>query len=121
IFTIYGLISWGHLVLDNPASEHGKDVDNLMNITWVLIFIVQAVTQVLLHYFAFKYRGEKSKKALYFADSNRLEFIWSVIPAVVLAVLILYGLYAWTNIMFVNEDEEEVIVIELYAKQFSWE
>ncbi len=121
IFTIYGLFKWGHLVLSNPASEHGVDVDRLMNITWVLIFVVQAITQVLLHYFAFKYRGKQGNTALYFADNDRLEFIWSVIPAVVLAGLILYGLYAWTNIMFVNEEEEDVIVIELYAKQFSWE
>ena len=92
-----------------------------MNITWILIFIVQFITQLLLHYFAFKYRGAKDTKALYFADNNKLEFIWSVIPAVVLAGLILYGLYAWTNIMFVNEKEEDVIVIELYAKQFGWE
>lgn len=121
IFTIYGLIKWGHFVLSNPASEHGKEIDRLMNITWVLIFIVQAVTQVLLHYFAFKYRGKKDQKALYFADNSRLEFIWSVIPAIVLAGLILYGLYAWTNIMFVNEKTEKVMVVELYAKQFQWE
>ncbi|AWI25385.1 cytochrome c oxidase subunit II [Flavobacterium pallidum] len=121
IFTIYGLLKWGHFVLSNPASEHGKEIDRLMNITWVLIFIVQAVTQVLLHYFAFKYRGKKDQKALYFADNSRLEVIWSVIPAVVLAGLILYGLYAWTNIMFVNEKTEKVMVVELYAKQFQWE
>lgn len=120
IFTIYGLAVWGGLVLTNPASEHGVDVDRLMNITWVVIFLVQAVTQALLSYFTFKYRGKKGNVALYFADNDRLEFVWSVIPAIVLAGLILYGLYAWKNIMFVDEDEE-VIVIELYAKQFSWE
>ena len=119
IFTIYGLIKWGSLVLHTPASEHGGDVDNLMNITWILIFTVQAITQVLLHFFAFKYRGNKDKRALYFADNNKLEAIWSVIPAVVLAGLILYGLYAWNNIMFVDE-EEDTIVIELYAQQFNW-
>ncbi|MFV8368429.1 cytochrome c oxidase subunit II [Flavobacterium sp. LB2R40] len=119
IFSIYGLFKWGPLVLHTPASAHGAEVDNLMNITWVLIFIVQAITQVLLHYFAFKYRGKKDQKALYFADNNKLEAIWSVIPAVVLAGLILYGLYAWTNIMFVDEDEDTV-VIELYAQQFNW-
>jgi cytochrome c oxidase subunit 2 len=119
IFTIYGLFKWGGLVLHTPASEHGGDVDSLMNITWILIFVVQAITQVLLHYFAFKYRGKKDQKALYFADNNKLEAIWSVIPAVVLAGLILYGLYAWNNIMFVD-DEEETIVIELYAQQFNW-
>ena len=119
IFTIYGLLKWGHLALHTPASEHGGTVDNLMNITWVLIFTVQAITQVLLHYFAFKYRGKKDGKALYFADNNKLEAVWSIIPAVVLAGLILYGLYAWTNIMFVNDDEE-VIVVELYGQQFKW-
>ncbi|MFV8321507.1 cytochrome c oxidase subunit II [Flavobacterium sp. LS2R12] len=119
IFSIYGLFKWGPLVLHTPASAHGGEVDNLMNITWILIFIVQAITQVLLHYFAFKYRGKKDQKALYFADNNKLEAIWSVIPAVVLAGLILYGLFAWTNIMFVDEDED-TIIIELYAQQFNW-
>jgi cytochrome c oxidase subunit 2 len=119
IFTIYGLITWGPLVLHTPASVHGALVDGLMNVTWVLIFIVQAITQVLLHYFAFKYRGKKENKALYFADNNKLEAIWSVIPAIVLAGLILYGLYAWTNIMFIDDDEDTV-TIELYAQQFNW-
>lgn len=119
IFTIYGLFKWGGLALHTPASAHGAQVDNLMNISWVLLFIVQAITQVLLHYFAFKYRGKKDQKALYFADNNKLEAIWSIIPAVVLAGLILYGLYAWTNIMFID-DEEDTVVIELYAQQFKW-
>ncbi|MFE3869891.1 cytochrome c oxidase subunit II [Flavobacterium sp. ZS1P70] len=119
IFTIYGLFKWGPLVLHTPASEHGSLVDSLMNISWVLLFVVQAITQVLLHYFSFKYRGKKEQKALYFADNNRLEALWSVIPAVVLAGLILYGLYAWTNIMFIDE-EEDTVVIELYAQQFKW-
>ena len=119
IFTIYGLFKWGPLVLHSPASEHGSLVDSLMNISWVLLFVVQAITQVLLHYFSFKYRGKKEQKALYFADNNRLEALWSVIPAVVLAGLILYGLYAWTNIMFIDE-EEDTVVVELYAQQFKW-
>jgi len=119
IFTIYGLIEWGGLVLHTPASEHGATVDSLMNITWVLIFLVQAITQVLVHYFSFKYRGKQGNKALYLADNNKLEVIWSGIPAIVLAGLILYGLYAWTNIMFVDENED-TIEIELYAQQFKW-
>ena len=120
IFTIYGVFTWGPLVLHTPASAHGGQLDNLMNITWVLIFIVQTITQALLYWFSFKYRGRHDQKALYFADNDKLEFVWSVIPAVVLAGLILYGLYAWTNIMFVNEKEEDVMVVELYAQQFNW-
>ena len=120
IFSIYGLFAWSHLILGTPASEHGSTVDNLMNTTWVLLFIVQAITQVLLYWFTFQYRGRAGQKALYFADNDKLEFIWSVIPAITLAGLILYGLFAWTDIMFVDEDED-VLVVEVYAKQFAWE
>ncbi|WP_298138403.1 cytochrome c oxidase subunit II [Flavobacterium sp.] len=119
--TIFCIVKYGDLpLMDSSASEHGKEVDQLMWISMILIFFVQTITQALLHYFAFKYRGKKGQKATYFADNNKLEFIWSSIPAVVLAVLIFYGLYAWTDIMFVDEDED-TIVVELYAKQFGWE
>src|SRR5690606_4475563 len=122
IFTIYGLFEWGGLVLiSNAAAEHGKDVDNLMAISFIMIFVVQFITQALLHYFAFKYRGVEGRKALYFADNNRLEAIWTIVPVIALSILILYGLYTWNNVMFVDPEEEDVIYVELYAKQFSWE
>lgn len=121
--TIYCLWNYSKFpLIGDSASAHGPEIDNLMIITLCLIFFVQTITQALLHYFAFKYRGKQGQKALYFADNNRLEFIWSIIPAIVLAGLILYGLYAWTNIMFVDDkDKEDAIVIELYAQQFKWE
>jgi len=120
--TIYCVVKFGHFpLMSNPASEHGVEVDRLMWISMILIFFVQTVTQALLHYFAFKYRGKKDKTALYFADNNKLEAIWSIIPAITLAGLILYGLYAWTNIMFVDEETENPMVVEIYAKQFGWE
>lgn len=120
IFTIVNLVKWGHLpLLSNSASEHGSQVDTLMIISLVIIFIVQTVTQFLLHYFAFKYKGEKGRKALFFADNNTLEAIWTIIPVITLAGLIIYGLFTWTDIMNINEDEDP-LVIELYAQQFNW-
>jgi len=102
-----------------PASEHGADYDQLMWISFAIIFFVQTVTQFLLHYFGYKYRGEKGKKALFYADNDKLEFIWTIIPVIVLASLILYGLYSWVNIMDIN-DEDDPLVVELYAQQFNW-
>ena len=120
LFTIYSLYAWGEFVLGTPASEHGVEVDNLMEISMWLIFFVQTVTQFLLHYYSFKYRGKEGRKALYFADNNKLEAVWTIIPVIVLAVLILYGLYTWNQIMYYDEDED-VMYVELYAKQFGWE
>ena len=120
LVTILSFVYCGDFPLvSNSASEHGKEVDHLMIISMAMIFVVQTITQALLHYFAYKYRGKKGNVATYFADNNKLEFIWSSIPAIVLAVLIFYGLYAWNDIMFVDKDEE-VIVVEVYAQQFKW-
>ncbi|HEX9828141.1 MAG TPA: cytochrome c oxidase subunit II [Flavobacteriaceae bacterium] len=106
-------------LMSNSASEHGQQLDNLMIVSMVIIFIVQTITQFLLHYFAFKYKGEKGKKALFYADNNTLEAIWTIIPVIVLAGLIIYGLFTWTSIMNVDESEDPM-VIELYAQQFNW-
>jgi len=120
LITIWSMVQYGDLPLMwNSASAHGPQLDNLMIISMVLIFVVQTITQFLLHYFAFKYKGEKGKKALFYADNNTLEFIWTIIPVIVLAGLIIYGLFTWSAIMNVNEDDDPLI-IELYAQQFNW-
>lgn len=106
-------------LISNSASAHGPEIDNLMIISMVVIFIVQTFTQFLLHYFAFKYKGEKGKKALFYADNNTLEAIWTIIPVIVLAGLIIYGLFTWSSIMNVEENDD-VMVVELYAQQFNW-
>jgi cytochrome c oxidase subunit 2 len=117
--TIFSFSKYGKMVLPMPASEHGVDYDRLMWISFAIIFIVQTITQFLLHYFGYKYRGEKGKKALFYADNDKLELIWTIIPVITLAALILYGLYSWTNIMDIN-DEGDPLIVELYAQQFNW-
>jgi cytochrome c oxidase subunit 2 len=117
--TIFSFWKYTKVLLPAASSEHGVDVDNLMLWSMVIIFLAQTITQFLLYYFAYKYRGEKGKKALFYADNDRLEFIWTIIPVIVLAGLILWGLYTWTNIMDINDDDDPLIV-ELYAQQFNW-
>jgi cytochrome c oxidase subunit 2 len=117
--TIFSFYKYSKFLLPEAASAHGGIYDQLMWVSMGIILFVQTITQALLHYFGYKYRGEKGRKALFFADNDRLEFIWTIIPVIVLAGLILWGLYTWTNIMDVNEDDDPLIV-ELYAQQFNW-
>lgn len=120
VITIVCFVLWGDLpLMSNSASEHGPQIDNLMIISMVIIFIVQTITQFLLHWFSFKYKGEKGRKALFYADNDKLEFIWTIIPVIVLAGLIIYGLFTWSDIMNVEQDDD-TLVVELYAQQFNW-
>ena len=120
LLTIYCFATYHTFFLPESASEHGVEYDRLMVISFVIIFIVQFITQGLLHYFAYKYRGKKGNQALFFADNDRLEFIWTIIPVIVLAGLIIYGLFTWSDIMNIDEEEGDPLIIELYAYQFDW-
>jgi len=117
---IYCLIFMNVLMLPESASIEGEHDDRLFNITFILIGVVQFLMQFLLFYFSFKYRGKKENKALFYADSHKLEAIWTITPAVVLVVLIGYGLWQWNNIMDLS-DAEDPLIIEVYSKQFQWE
>ena len=120
VITIVCFIKYGDFpLMSNSASEHGSKIDNLMMISMALIFFVQTVTQFFLYYFAYKYKGQKGNKALFYSDNHKLEFLWTIIPAIVLTILITYGLVTWSDIMNVDQDEDP-IVIELYAQQFNW-
>jgi cytochrome c oxidase subunit 2 len=117
---IYSFAKYSVILLPDAASLEGENYDTLYVVTMVLILIVQAITQFLLFYFAFKYRGVKGRKALFYADSHKLELIWTIVPAVVLAGLVLYGLSVWIDVMDTS-DAENPLIVEVYAKQFSWE
>ncbi len=116
---IFSFWEYGKVLLPESASEHGVEIDQLWLISMILIFIVGIITQWLLHYFAFKYRGRVGQRAVFYADNDKLEFIWTIIPVIVLAGLIIYGLFTWTDIMNIN-DEDDPMVVELYAYQFDW-
>lgn len=119
LVTIYSFVSYTKVLLPDSASEHGYTYDKLMLISFLVIFFVQTVTQALLHYFAYKYRGINGRKASFITHNNKLELVWTVIPAIVLFVLILYGMTTWSDIMNF-EDDEDALVVELYAAQWNW-
>ncbi|KAB2813747.1 cytochrome c oxidase subunit II [Phaeocystidibacter luteus] len=114
------IIGWGDVMLDTPASEHGSDYDFLWDVSMAIIIVVFVIVQPILFYFAWKYRGTKGRKATYYEHNNRLELIWTVVPALTLAVLIIYGLTTWSNVMNPDNEDQEPIVVELYAQQFYW-
>ena len=100
------------------ASAHGTLIDSLFNTTLFFTGIVFVATHVALFYFAWKYKAEAGVKAEYIAHDTRLEIIWTAIPAVVMAILVVFGLSAWNEIM--ADTDDEWIEIEATGYQFGW-
>jgi heme/copper-type cytochrome/quinol oxidase subunit 2 len=101
-----------------PASEHGVQLDWLMSFNIWIITAVFFLVNTLLFVFAWKYAYDKDRKATFFPHDNRLELIWTVIPSIVLAVIIIYGLQTW-NVM-TGDASADALRVELYSKQFDW-
>lgn len=112
------LALYGNGKMPEAASVHGQDVDWLFNINWIIVFTVFLSTNFLLFWFAYKYSYHPERKAYYFPHDNKLEMIWTVIPAAALAVIIILGLMTWNNIT--GKPSDDAVVVELYAKQFDW-
>ena len=100
------------------ASEHGAVTDNLFWITMAVTGIVFLITQILLFTFPYKYQYKPDNEALYYPDNNKLELLWTLVPAVVLTLLIFTGWRAWVDIMDKAPDDSEQI--EIMGYQFAW-
>ena len=106
-------------MLGEPASNHGERIDNMLEITIIITDIVFIITQILLFWFSFKYQERENQKAYYYPHNNKLELIWTVIPAIVLTVLVGFGLYYWFQIT--GEAPKNAQIVEVTGKQFNWE
>ncbi len=120
------------------ASAHGGLLDNLFDVTLFFTGLVFIITQIALFWFAYKYAGRKGGKSTFIPHDNKVEVIWTVVPAVVMCFLVIRGLIAWNEVMAdipedavaavipldageLNADgKEEYMEIEATGSQFLW-
>lgn len=115
---VYMMFKYGSGLIPEAASEHGEQIDFLYSINWVIVLLVFFLVNTVLFVFAIKYRGKEGNKAYYFAHDNRLEMIWTVIPAAALAVIIILGLRTWNDIT--SKPSDDTKIVEVFGEQFSW-
>ncbi|NDC76489.1 MAG: cytochrome c oxidase subunit II [Chitinophagia bacterium] len=106
------------LFVQPAASDHGEKIDNMLWLTLAVTGLVFFITQILLFWFAYKYQYSEKRKAHFFAHSNKLELIWTVVPAIFLTVLVGLGLYYWFGIT--GPAPKDAQLVEITGKQFNW-
>jgi len=116
--TVWEFAVHGPRTLPEAASEHGKMIDKMFDITLYLTGFVFVVTQIALFWFAYRYQAKEGRKALFYAHNNRLEVVWTIIPAIALTVLVLNGFSMWSTIT--DKAPEDSNEIEVFAYQFGW-
>jgi cytochrome c oxidase subunit 2 len=125
VFLVLGLIGvyWCNelykgKILGKAASDHGEKIDQMLYITITITGVVFFITQILLFWFSFKYQHSEKRKSFYFPHNNKLEVIWTVVPAIALTVLVGFGLMYWFQIT--GEAPKNAMEVEITGKQFNW-
>jgi cytochrome c oxidase subunit II len=102
------------------ASSHGGAIDSLFKMTLFFTGIVFVITHILLFVFAFRFRGNRKKKATFVPHDNTLEIVWTIAPAIVMAYLVISGLDTWNEVMADIRPDEDYMEIEAVGEQFGW-
>lgn len=112
----------GKQLLPPAASIHGAITDNLFTITCYIIGFVFVITHILLFGWSYFYSHNANRKAYFYPENNKLEQAWTIAPAIVLTVLVIFGFFTWRHIF--NGDElkgrKDVITVELTGEQWKW-
>jgi cytochrome c oxidase subunit 2 len=117
-FFIYLMTAYGWTGRGSAASDEGVEMDWLLNLNFVIIIAVFFLTNFLLFFFTWRYVRKPGVPAFYYPHNNKLEMLWTVVPAIVLAVIIILGLQTWNRLSGPSTPEAEKI--ELFSKQFDW-
>lgn len=112
--------------LPKNVSTNGATIDRIFYLILIITGIVFVLVQGTLIVFAVKYRARPGGRAVYTHGNNRLEVVWTIIPAIFLAGLALYNQKIWVDIRpnagyrGTEVLSGDPVVIEVVAQQFAW-
>ncbi len=110
--------SWGLPPLANEES-FGKDVDRLFYAIEGPVAFFFILTEAVLVYALWRFRGDPQRRALYTHGDHRLELVWTAIPAFILVFIAVSQIKVWADIKYPRQDPPQ-LVIEVSARQFEW-
>ena len=131
--------------LHKDVSTIGHEIDLLFDIILWMTLIVGVAVFAVLGYFLVKYRYNPNRTALYIHGNSRLELVWTLIPALLMALTAAISQSTWGKIKNPPEGDKEgnwptetiaagkerslmtekvlageVVLVEVVAQQFNW-
>lgn len=117
--TVAGAVSlprW--MQLPEGVSSYSGRIDGLFRLILWITGVIFIVVEALLLYFVIRYRHRQGRRAHYTHGNNRLEVVWTIVPAVICVVLALLSRRTWADIK--QNMPRGALPIEITAEQFAW-
>lgn len=109
-------LSW---LLPSQASERALVVDQLFRFLMGIAVVVFLLVEGALVYAVLRFRQRPGDEtdALPIHGNNTLEVVWTLIPAVIVAVI---GVYSYRVLVDTERVPSEPLVVRVIAQQFAW-
>ena len=105
--------------LPENVSTFGRDIDWLFHLIYYITGITFILVFATMLAFIVMYRDRPGRKARYTHGNTTLEIVWTVVPALILVILTLLSVPAWSKIKMSMPDTD--FTVQVTAKQFNWQ
>lgn len=125
-----GSFSFSGLWLPDNANPHAAAIDHLFDMVHVICGVILGLTTSILAYIVWRFsdRPQRQERASYVTHHNLMEWLWTLIPAMILVFLAYYQWDIWEDTKMkvptrmVDDHEVPVEPMALVVgKQFGWE
>src|SRR5688572_29261696 len=106
------------------VSTYGGSIDRLFFVILWMVTVTFIGTEALLVWFVFRYSKKDATRSTFTHGNHTLEMVWTAIPAVLLVIVAVSQMEAWTTVKMNFPSEgpytPEKPLMEVYASQFDW-
>lgn len=106
------------LRLPEQASTYAGQIDSMFHLIMWITGVVFVIVEAVLIYFLWRYRHREGRVVRYTHGNNRLEVVWTIVPALICVMLALLSRRLWEDIK--ERMPADAIQIEVVAEQFAW-
>ncbi len=107
---------WMHL--PEQASTFAHEIDSIFHLIMWITGVVFVIVEALLLFFLWKYRHREGRTAHYTHGNNRLEVIWTIVPALICVMLALLSRRIWEEIK--EKMPTGALEVHVTGEQFAW-
>jgi len=112
--------TYTHWWLPDTASVNAPQIDDLFYLILWITSIVFVLVFALMVIFLVRYRHQEGRRAIYSHGNNRLEIIWTIVPALIVLFLGIISQSVWSEIKS-DAPEKPDLVITVKPRQFQWD
>jgi len=104
--------------LPEQASTYAPDIDNMFHLIMWITGVIFVIVELMLVFFLWRYRHREGRTAHYTHGNNRLEVVWTIVPALICVMLALLSRRIWDQIK--ENMPHEGLEIHVTGEQFAW-